>query len=81
MQLITRHNNNNMLGNNFVKKCIESQVLHDPWPHTVTEDHIDKDSFDKLHHETQKLLEIRLRDMPTHKTTTENTTIYSKTEK
>ena len=61
-----------MLGNNFVKKCIESQVLHDPWPHTVTEDHIDKDSFDKLHNETQKLLEIRLRDMPTHKTTTEN---------
>lgn len=61
-----------MLGKSFVEKCIDSQVLSDPWPHTVTHEHIDKESFDKLLAESQKLLEIKLRDMPTHKTTTEN---------
>ena len=61
-----------MLGKNFVEKCKSTIVLTDPWPHTVTYDHIDKESFEKLLHSCRGLLEINLRDMPTHKKTTEN---------
>ena len=35
-----------MLGKNFVEKCKSTIVLTDPWPHTVTYDHIDKESFE-----------------------------------
>ena len=66
------HINMDMLGKDFVEKCISTAVLTDPWPHTVTNDHINADSFDKLLNSCQNLLEINLRDMPTHKKTTEN---------
>ena len=61
-----------MLGKNFVDKCLNSEVLSDPWPHTITENHINETEFNFLSKQCNKLLEIKLRDMPTHKTTIEN---------
>jgi len=64
--------NISMLGENFVRKCLSEKVQHDPWPHTITENHLPQESFDKLLRTCQPLLEIKLKDMPTYKTTTEN---------
>ena len=61
-----------MLGKNFVDKCLKAEVLSDPWSHTITENHIDEMEFNFLLEECQKLLEIKLKDMPTYKTSTEN---------
>ncbi len=61
-----------MLGKNFVDKCLNSDVLSNPWSHTITENHIDKKEFNLLLNDCNKLLEIKLKEMPTHKTTTEN---------
>ena len=61
-----------MIGKDFVQKCISTPVSQDPWPHTVTANHIDKESFSRLLKSCEGLLEINLRDMPTHKKTTEN---------
>ena len=61
-----------MLGKNFVDKCLRAKILTDPWPHTVTENHLDEKEFSLLLNDCNRLLEIKLKDMPTHKTTTEN---------
>ena len=37
-----------MLGKNFVEKCIKTKITTYPWPHTVTENHIDNEEFNKL---------------------------------
>ena len=64
--------NINMLGNNFVQKCLGSKILHDPWAHTLTENHIDEDEFKNLRATCDKLLSIKMADMPTFKGQTEN---------
>ena len=61
-----------MLGENFVDKCLRSTVLTDTWPHTVTENHLDEKEFNLLLNDCNRLLEIKLKDMPTHKGTIEN---------
>ena len=61
-----------MLGKNFVDKCLNSKVLTDPWPHTVTENHLDQKEFNSLLNDCNRLLEIKLKDMPVYKTVTEN---------
>ena len=61
-----------MLGKNFVDRCLESEILSDPWPHTVTENHIDQDEFANLRQQCEKLLDIKMSDMPTFKGQTEN---------
>ena len=61
-----------MLGKNFVAKCLQSEIIKDPWAHTITENHIDKEEFDKLKYQCRKLLDIKMEDMPTYKGQTEN---------
>ena len=61
-----------MLGKNFVDKCLNSKVLTDPWPHTVTENHLDQKEFNSLLNDCNRLLEIKLKDMPIYKGVTEN---------
>ena len=61
-----------MLGKNFVDKCLQSEILTDPWAHTVTENHIDQDEFVNLRNQCAKLLDIKMSDMPTFKVQTEN---------
>ena len=51
--------NIDMLGNNFVQKCIDSDILTDPWAHTLTENHIDVAEFEKLNATCRKLLDIK----------------------
>ncbi len=64
--------NIDMLGNNFVQKCLDSKILTDPWAHTLTENHIDVSEFEKLNATCRKLLDIKMSDMPTYKGQTEN---------
>ena len=61
-----------MLGTNFVDKCLQSEILTDPWAHTVTENHIDQYEFNNLRQQCEKLLHIEMSDMPTFKGQTEN---------
>ena len=61
-----------MLGNFFINKCFQSEVITDPWSHTVTENHIDQVEFDSLKQQCKKLLDIKMEDMPTYKGQTEN---------
>ena len=61
-----------MLGKNFVAKCLQAEIIKDPWAHTITENHIDKEEFDKLKYQCRKLLDIKMEDMPTYKGQTEN---------
>ena len=61
-----------MLGKNFVDNCLKSEIITDPWAHTITENHLNEKEFNNLLVQSKSLLEIRLKDMPTHKTTTEN---------
>jgi hypothetical protein len=61
-----------MLGENFVDNCLKSEITTYPWAHTITKNHIDKKEFNFLSKQCNKLLEIKLRDMPTHKRTIEN---------
>ena len=61
-----------MLGKNFVDKCLQSEILTDPWAHTVTENHIDEAEFANLRQQCEKLLDIKMSDMPTFKGQTEN---------
>jgi hypothetical protein len=61
-----------MLGNIFVDKCLQSEILTDPWAHTVTKNHIGEAEFANLRQQCEKLLDIKMKDMPTHKGTTEN---------
>ena len=61
-----------MLGTNFVDKCLQSEILTDPWAHTVTENHIDQYEFANLRRQCEKLLDIKMSDMPTFKGQTEN---------
>ena len=60
-----------MLGNFFINKCFQSEVITDPWSHTVTENHIDQVEFDSLKQQCKKLLDIKMEDMPTYKDQTE----------
>ena len=61
-----------MLGENFVDKCLKTEITTYPWAHTITENHLNEKDFNFLLNECQKLLKINLKDMPTHKDTTEN---------
>ena len=63
--------NIDMLGNNFVQKCLGSKILTDPWAHTLTENHIDEAEFKNLRATCDKLLSIKMADMPTFKGQTE----------
>ena len=56
-----------MLGKNFVDKCLKSEILTNPWVHTITDSHINEKEFDNLRSQCEKLLDIRMKDMPTHK--------------
>ena len=61
-----------MLGKNFVAKCLQSEIIKDPWAHTITENHVDKEEFYNLKDQCRKLLDIKMEDMPTYKGQTEN---------
>jgi len=61
-----------MLGKNFVDQCLQSEIISDPWHHTITKNHIDQAEFDNLRSQCEKLLDIKMKDMPTYKGQTEN---------
>ena len=61
-----------MIGKNFVDKCLKSKILTNPWAHTITDSHINEKEFDNLRSQCKKLLDIKMKDMPTHKGIIEN---------
>lgn len=46
-------------GERFLQKCLNTEVLHDPWPYQIIEDTLSKDVFAKLKKQCEQHLEIK----------------------
>ena len=47
------------VGERFLQKCLNTEVLHDPWPYQIIEDTLSTDVFAKLKKQCEQHLEIR----------------------
>ena len=46
-------------GERFLQKCLNTEVLHDPWPYQIIEDTLSTDVFAKLKKQCEQQLEIK----------------------
>ena len=47
------------VGERFLQKCLNTDVLHDPWPYQIIEDTFSLDVFEKLKNQCEQHLEIK----------------------
>ena len=47
------------VGERFLQKCLNTEVLHDPWPYQIIEDTLSTDVFAKLKKQCEQQLEIK----------------------